>query len=265
MRRRIHIVGSSPRTGTTLMVELVRAGFEIDAYDEHETAIFAPAPENASLFVSKRPQDVLVAAAVLAVNPDVFFVHMVRDPRDVVVSCHGRHPDRYWSNLRIWHRYRRAARAVEGHPRFVTVRYEDLVRDPDGVQRFLAERMPFLVPRGQFSAFHRVAAPSADARDALGGVRPITPASIGGWRHHKPRLVAQLALHGSIDRDLVELGYEPDAQWHAELEGVVAANGRSKLPDHTPRLRVLARDWERYRALSRYRRDLARERGPLVS
>lgn len=242
------------------MVELLRACFDVDAYEEHETSIFAPPPAGARLFLSKRPQDVLVAAEVLAADPDVWLVHMVRDPRDVVVSRHGARPDRYWTNLRIWKRYRRAARRAEsseaGSARFVTVRYEDLVADPGRVQRELEERMPFLVRRGAFAAFHRLASPPAAARDALGGVRQVSASSIGRWREHKPRLAAQLALHGSIDRDLIELGYERDTRWRAELRGVEAANGRSKLPERRTPWTALRSDWERRRALARYRRSV---------
>ncbi len=256
--KRIHIVGSSPRTGTTLMAELMVSGFEIDGFARREMSVFQRPREKYAIFCSKRPGDILSARAVLRIDPNLWIVHMVRDPRDVVVSRHGKAPDRYWTNLRLWKAYRRAARKAEGHPRFLTVRYEDLVREPDRVQAWLMERMPFLRKRADFSAYHRIARPSAQSLEAMKGVRPVTATSVGAWRQHKPRLAAQIALHGPIDADLIELGYEKDSAWMRELDGVTPDNGISHLPDHLPRWRTALRALRRYQATVRYALGLVR-------
>ena len=39
--RRIHIVGSSPRTGTTLLTELLTCCFQPEGFCEHELSIFS--------------------------------------------------------------------------------------------------------------------------------------------------------------------------------------------------------------------------------
>ena len=181
MTRRIHIVGSSPRTGTTLLTELMRHGFEIDGFTDHEEPLRRAPPEPYQSYLTKAPSDVLVAEAYLRIDPKLWILHMVRDPRDVVVSRHGRAPDLYWTNLAVWKRYRRAARRLESHPRFLTIRYEDLSADPDAVQRKIADFLPFLAFRRPFSEVHRVAEPSADSVDALGGLRPVSAASVGAW------------------------------------------------------------------------------------
>ena len=208
MTRRIHVVGSSPRTGTTLLLELLVAGFAIDASADHETSVFERPPRGSGIHCTKNPRDLLVAGPLLRIDRNLWLIHMVRDPRDVVVSRHRRDPGKYWTNLRLWKDRQPAARELASHPRFLTVRYEDLVREPDAVQDRIAAWMPFLPKRAPFSAFHRTAKPSEDALDALRGLRPIDTGSIGAWRRHKPRLAAQLALHGSIQDDLERLGYE---------------------------------------------------------
>jgi pimeloyl-ACP methyl ester carboxylesterase len=255
---RVHVVGSSPRTGTTLLTELLVMAFEVDGFADHERSIFREPHLPCAIYVSKDPKDVNVAARVLALDPQLWILHMVRDPRDVVVSVHARDPDAYWTHLRLWKRYRRSARRAEGHPRFLTIRYEDLVRDPDGVQDLIENRLPFLKRRRRFSEFHRFADPPPRSLEALSGVREIAADRIGRWRDHKPRLLAQLTRHGPIDRDLVELGYERDASWRRELAGVAPDPGRTHLRESVPVWERIGGALRRRRALRRHRRRLRR-------
>jgi pimeloyl-ACP methyl ester carboxylesterase len=253
-------VGSSPRTGTTLLAELLHHGFAIDAALEHECAVFAEPPEPCAVWLSKRPRDVLVAGAVLAADPALWILHMVRDPRDVVVSRHRKAPDRYWTHLGLWHLYRRAARRLAGHPRFLTLRYEDLVADPDRVQEEIAAFLPFLSRRRAFSLVHRTWQPSEDSRAALGGARAVSADSVGIWRQHLPRLRAQIERHGSIDRDLRELGYETDDAWKRLLASVAPKNGATFLPEPIGLRRRYSLWRRRRRDLRRFRRRLRRRR-----
>jgi hypothetical protein len=134
--------------------------------------------------------------------------------------------NRYWAPLRLWKRNFRYARPILDHPHVIPVRYEDLVTKPDEVQAEIARRLPFLRPAGRFSEFHRRAVPSANAVTALGGVRAISAGGIGKWRRHLPRLAGQLAQHGPVTAELIELGYEQDDAWLAALDGIE--------PDMTP-------------------------------
>jgi hypothetical protein len=215
------------------MTELLVNCFEIDGYAAHETSVFARPKEEFGLLCTKNPRDVLAVRPLLWIDRDLWIIHMLRDPRDVVVSRHAKEPDRYWANLRLWRQYHRAACKAMGHARFVTVRYEDLVTEPEGVQEELMRRMPFLVRRAAFRDFHETARPSQPTLEALGGLRPLETASIGAWRRHKPRLAAQLALHGSIAETLIELGYETDDSWLGELGGVTPSRSASRWPEHS--------------------------------
>lgn len=228
---RIHIVGASPRSGTTLIAEAMIACFEIDVYCEHEARVFADAPHAGEVFLTKAPRDILLAAEALEENPLLHIVYMLRDPRNIVVSKHRRAPGRYWAGLKFWKLYTPIGRALKAHPRFITLRYEDLLADPDAVQDELATRLSFLRKRAPFSRYHEVAKPSADATQALSGVRPILAARDPGWRAHLPRLVAQLEMHGPLTQDLIEFGYEKDAQWLRELDGIEADRRPSFWPE----------------------------------
>jgi hypothetical protein len=160
-------------------------------------------------------------------------VCVLRDPRDVVVSRHRKEPDAYWANLGFFRDRIGPFRAAAAHERFATVRYEDLVRDPDGVQAELMERIGWLRKLRPFSSFGKAAAPSALAVEALGGVRKVSTKSIGRWREELPRLKAPIDRYGPIDDLLRELGYEPDGSWARVLDGVVADNGKSHFEDLT--------------------------------
>src|SRR4051794_10247571 len=102
--RRVHIVGSSPRTGTTLLAEMMAHGFQVHA-EPIEAPIYSRPAVPVDVYLTKRPWDVLISPFALRALPNVDIVCMVRDPRDVVVSSHGEDPDRYWAGLKFWKTY----------------------------------------------------------------------------------------------------------------------------------------------------------------
>ena len=252
MPTRIHVVGAAPRTGTTLMFELLVASYGIDGSAEHEMSIFDRPSGPYDVFCSKLPGDILSVGPLLRFDEHLWVINMIRDPRDVVVSRHAREPTKYWVHLGVWKRRSGAARRLVNHPRFVTVRYEDLVTDPARVQGEIEDRLPFLRRKADFKDFHKNAAPSDRAVEALGGVRPIEATSVGGWRHHKARLAAQLAAHGPIDQDLVDYGYEPDDSWLRELDGIAPDNGATFFSERESLMSRLRRGARRQLLTLRY-------------
>jgi hypothetical protein len=230
---RVHITGCAPRSGTTLMMELFRQCFEIEAFGRHEISVFVkPRPEPA-LYCSKRPQDILIVSPLLRHDENLWIVFLLRDPRDVIVSQHRLRPGTYWCHLGLWKRRYAIARTLWNHPRFSVVRYEDLAERPDEVQKELQARMPFLRITRPFSAFGGEGVSAASER-ALGGVRPVTADSIGAWRSQKGRVVSQLEKHGSVENDLIALGYEPDSAWLRALDGVEADHAASVYAETGP-------------------------------
>lgn len=142
-------------------------------------------------WAEKTPLNVLCFDWVLERFPEARLVHVVRDGRDVVCSMR-QHPDRRWvdgvevkelrpqsvdSYMRRWVRDTQAGIGRRGDPRYLEVRYEDLVAEPERVMRELVEALEepwvpaILVDR----------TPSGGKR-AHAGSR-ITTSSVGRWRH----------------------------------------------------------------------------------
>lgn len=230
--KRIHIVGVSPRTGTTLMAEAIKTCYHIDYYTTHEDRLFTRAPGHPDIFLTKNPKDVMIAGPSLRVDPDLYVICMLRDPRDIICSRHKKDPDRYWASLRYWKMYSKEARRLQNHPRFILIRYESFVSDPDKVQDILSARIPFLEKNVPFSKYHEAASVSDSSQKALSGVRPIKPTSVGRWRDHKERIAGQLKLHGSLTDDLISFGYEEDNHWLNELDGVKPDLSPSHFPEY---------------------------------
>lgn len=214
---RIHIVGLNPRTGTTLLAECMRLSFRIECSEAHE-ADLNRTRRCQGVYLTKNPRDIEHVALRLTLDPRFNVICLARDPRDVVVSKHGTRPDDYWpkSSLARYRERWQAAKALRGHPRFLLVRFEDLIADPDAVQRTIADRFPFLETTGAFSDFHTSGTVSGPSAKAMNGVRAIDPTNHSNWTQHLPRLAEQLRQHGSISRELIELGYEADDVWLAE-------------------------------------------------
>lgn len=228
---RIHIVGSGPRTGTTLLAEAMAACFHIDHPCQHEAHICAREPRHGHCMLTKMPDEIGAVGLPLRLNRNLQVICIIRDPRDAIVSSHGSRPGLYWAGLRYWKRFVREHPRLAGHPRFTCIRYEELTTRPDAVQAHLMACLPFLEKRHDFSRFHEVARPGGDSQVALEGLRPIRPAGIGKWQAHLPRVKQQIALHGSISDELVQYGYEPDAAWEQCLEPVAAGHFESVRPE----------------------------------
>jgi hypothetical protein len=94
-------------------------------------------------WADKTPKYALSLDYILRLFPACQIVHMVRDGRDVVAS----HRDRwgYWSAIKAtvkWPRYINAARAAGaevGAQRYIEIKYEDLVGEPESTVRSLLE------------------------------------------------------------------------------------------------------------------------------
>ena len=226
-KKHIHIVGCLPRSGTTLLTELMITCFDIDGHTDHEYSIFKEYTRPYNILCTKKPSDIKRVDYPLEINPDLHVIYMLRDPRDAISSRSHRNNSRdkkIWGNLQEWIRHQEIADKLSANPRFITVRYEDLVTAPDKVQDELLSRLPFLRIKENFSEFHKIARPSDKSAAALGGARPISPSSIGNWRAHKPYIKAQIEQYGDISRTLIRLGYEQDVAWLNELADVIADN-----------------------------------------
>lgn len=230
--RRIHIIGSGPRTGTTLLHEVMISCFDIDCYSEHEARIHSQEPVSGNIYLTKHPSDYYAVNLPLKFNSQLYVLCMIRDPRDAVVSKHNSHPDIYWAGLRYWKLFLEYWTRLNKHERFIAIKYENLVTDPDSVQDFIQTKLDFLKKNNNFSDYHNVVNPGNKSINALNGIRSINPLGIGNWKNHIPRLVGQIKLHGDISEDLIYFQYEKDKLWLNLLDGIEGDFSKSYWPEY---------------------------------
>lgn len=179
-------------------------------------------------WAEKTPRNISRIGAIFHFFPDARFVHVLRDGRDVACSLrtHPRHkvvdgklvPLDTWKPLagcaRRWRDDIECSRPWWSDPRFHTLRYEDLVRDPGAVLRrlmaFLGEPWDdALLAHAADGSSSRDVTRFAQNPEAIGAVNA---ASIGRWERdldaRDRRIFKRIA--GSL---LVELGYATDDGW----------------------------------------------------
>jgi hypothetical protein len=238
--RRLHIVGC-PRSGTTLLMELLSTCFASAGFCDHELSIFAPVEPVDGVYFTKQPNDIKQLRHIFWADPQLYVIYMGRDPRAVITSKHRESPGQYFCNYRVWRECDAAAERYQDNPRFLRLRYEDLVTNPDALQRQIAARFEFLEQLHLFSEFHQFARPSEASQRAMNGLREVNLDSLVKWQKHLPRIAQQLQAHPELSDMLVDLGYEPDADWEGILRGVAPVVYPCRYPERKPYLK----DWER--------------------
>ncbi len=190
--------------------------------------------------LTKRPGGGSLTSILLS-HPSIWLVYMLRDPRDIISSIHGRAPDRYWTSLDQWRKIRKKFVNHKPHARLIQLRYEDLVSGPDKLQEELERQIPWLEQIGKFSDFHTLARPSQESQLALRTLRKADTNSIGKWHNHLPRVAGQIERYGSIQAELQQDGYERDNSWLQILDGVtpdmsLSVSEEAIFPNKTARL-----------------------------
>ena len=230
MFKHLHIVACSPRSGTTLLHEAMVTCFEVDKHYDHEVRFNLVSASDGDIVVTKRPKDTMYMPDVID-DPELFVIYVMRDPRDVIVSRHGKNKDMYYSNIRLWRELHAYAERISAHERFLQVGYEEFVTNPDAVQEQITKKFPWLKTRYKFSEYHLHAEVSEKSKLAMNDVRPIAPTSVGKWKNNLARIKAQQITHGSLTPDLIECGYESSADWEAVLTDVEPDFSRSRYPE----------------------------------
>ena len=202
------------------MMELMATCFECDCFCQHEMSVFQEPPGKPEVYFSKQPNDIRYIRHILLRDENLFVIHMQRDPRSVVTSEHKSQPGIYFCNFRAWQACHLAARKLQGHERFLLVRYEDLTATPDVVQGIIEKRFAFLKRKYAFSSYQDYARPSAESAAAMSGLRAITANRQRNWETHLPRLKDQMQRHPELGEVLVECSYETDDTWTRILEAV---------------------------------------------
>lgn len=257
--KHVHVTGCG-RSGTTLLVEMMRSSFKCGEDSAHERSILSPPPANPSVYISKCPGEVGLLAPLLEADNDLYGVHIYRDPRSVICSIHGKATESYATNFPSWKRAQVAAGSLRWHPRFLEIRYEQLIENPDGIQQDIERACPFLERRGCFSSYHENARPSEDAVQALNGFRRVDPGRMDSWKNHLPRVKEQLGRHPEMVDMLVALGYENDDTWTIQLSDVASGHFRAWEDERTNPFKKFDR-WQRKKRRLHKRLTLLRRKG----
>lgn len=224
--RRIHITSSGPRTGTTLLAEVMKTCFEIDCYCDHEAPLSRSNSSfgNCDTILTKYPSEIRYFKKILEWDPKLFVICIIRDPRDMVCSYHGKIKDKYYCDLEYWLNFIKDFDEIKEMDRVLLIKYEDFTENPDLVQELIMRKIPFLSKKHSFSDFHLYANPVNDSIKALKKLRPIESKGIGNWKNHLPRIKQQIQKFDSIDSSLIDYGYETDESWSQLLENVKSEN-----------------------------------------
>lgn len=217
--KHLHITGC-PRSGTTLLVEMVRACFRCDGSSEHETSVLNPIPEYASIWITKHPNEIDLVARLMPLNKSLHAIYIERDPRSVITSVHAAAPGCYATNYKTWSECHRVAVALKRVNNFFYLCYEELVSEPEKIQVQLMRAFPWLEKKESFSNYHHYARSSKEAVSAMNGLRQISTNSVATWRTHLPRVKEELIRHPEMLDDLVECGYELNDSWAKILQDV---------------------------------------------
>ena len=229
--KHLHIIGA-PRSGTTLLLELLRTCYDWDWVPEIETRVVDAPLRRTGLCLTKNPGRGNHVKTILQ-NRNMWLLYCQRDPRDIICRRHGLAPDKYWANLAQWRSARRELNRIRNHPHLIIINYEQLVTRPDEIQNQINHQIDWLVQTALFSEFQKTASPSSQSLKAMRGLRPIDEAGIGRWCNNLPRVVGQIELHGDITDELIRDGYETDATWLQILDGVTPDLSAGYWPDKT--------------------------------
>jgi hypothetical protein len=186
-------------------------------------------------WAEKTPQNIRHLAWILERFPDAVVVHIVRDGRDVVCSMRE-HPDWRWVGgswqkalrprpltryAQRWLADTAAGMAWRADPRYVEIRYEDLVAEPVAVMRGLADAIAVAadldwlaqVAGGALSGgagLDAAAAPTTGATPSPAGVPDyegaVSAGSVGRWRRDLGAAEAR-EVERLCGSRLAELGY----------------------------------------------------------
>lgn len=186
----------------------------LDATRDFCDRVFAQWMEGGVRFVAERtPLHVLHLDLIADVYPDAWVVHIIRDGRDVTRSLVSRHfgPATIEAAAGEWSASVQAGLRARGRERYIEVRYEDLLRDPEHQLRALYARL------GLDSSREAVAAGLDEHRSAA-SVDPADP-RVGAGKWRGALTAREFAAVERIAGDLLaELGYLEDARSSIQAE-----------------------------------------------
>lgn len=221
-----------PRSGSTMFYNMLRSSVRDYNFTNRELSAVHAFRDKPWPIITKFPSDCFYRDEIRDIDPDVLFMAMIRDPRDVLCSKHqttgeeykvswdrtifGKpSPNRFKAQMRPG-RYRSHWGLIDWYAQIkasgaLRIMYEPLVINPGGIQLILHKHLG-LNFHADMSDFYRTEIPPGLSKQ-LNGVRPLDPSRIGAWRDHPDRIKEQFGACEELFDVLIELGYEKDREW----------------------------------------------------
>ncbi|MEA5521282.1 hypothetical protein [Limnoraphis robusta] len=215
--KRVYIRGC-PRSGNTLMLLLCGVGFKnshiltaqdipIPEKSDPDKITFGtfPSPEG---FSYKQVQ-----ADHFLDREDAAIIFMMRDPRDVLISEHGAKPGEPWiKDPKRWIDNALLLKKIQYHNRVVWVKYEDLVSQPNQVQKQIATTLGLEITRPFSEGWKHFQPINPGYLKSLKEIRPLEKDRIGSWQENpekKKYITNKLQEKPEIIPLMQEFGYDP--------------------------------------------------------
>jgi hypothetical protein len=240
------------RSGTTLFYNMLRTTVRNFKFLDRECRAAAVIGDTPESYITKRPLDLFDVENIVRRNRHgkaLKFIVMIRDIRSVMTSRHKSVPDDYFvgfdhqyfidgetarfTNPGILAIHQAISLLMRSSLAPIIVRYEDLLRRTDDVQRDLGRRLGFAYD-GRFAGFFEHQIPERLQR-ALNGQRPVDLENIDAWRadRHRERIRQQFTACPALFSILRAYGYEEDDRWFDAYR--TDASVAASQPDGRPR------------------------------
>ena len=158
----------------------------------------------------KTPAHVVDSPHLLATYPDCRVIQIVRDPRAVLSSYRSVKvgPNEAAGVAPVWEAAMAAHWTLVGHPRYLMIRYEALVTDPEAVLRRVCQHLR-LNFNARMLAFHEREAPGypPEQEHHAATRRPLFLSSLEAWREKLPRRQL-LILESLLAIQMERIGYQ---------------------------------------------------------
>lgn len=179
-------------------------------------------------WADKTPNNVRAIEKILTWFPKASFIHIIRDGRDVVCSLRHHPKEKYVNGALVpnktnnpiyvcatrWLRDTAKGLALRGHPRYLELKYEDLVMNPESEIRRLCDFIgedffPDMLDEKSASEKTMI---SGRLINNVNAAQPITPKSVGRWRKDLTRKERKefVDVAGEL---LIAANYVEDHSW----------------------------------------------------
>jgi len=219
-------------------------------------ALIADAQKQVVAVGEKTPAHISSALELLDEYPDCRIIQIVRDPRGVLSSYRGVKvgTNQAAGVIREWRRAWEKHQQLEGHPRYLQLRYEDLIRDAESELRKVCAilAVPF---DPAMLAFHARTDTGFAAEQAhhSSTLKPLFHSSLEAWKAKlSARQIALVETH--LAEGMAAFGYDlPERLQLVSSRALMLSESCDLVHRHLVRRpRQIAKRW---RALQRLRRE----------